>query len=202
MWKAFWRCIMTNTRRQACQGRLQIGCVCITYLIIHSAVSCFLNTFSLTWPRSAAVLLFTSHQVGAVWFLSVQVERWVIKMIHGSSLNSLCATGVWQWRWHQPISMCFSERGDGHRIVHITFRPQWIFLRVAPWTALPIRNIIYHPCEWAVNKLESSEENELTESGSYTLCLAMAIAWALPSASLILVINRDEKKVMPAVKTF
>lgn len=155
----------------------------------------------MTWPRSVAVLLFTSHQVEAESFLSVQVERWVIKMRHGSSLTSLCATGVWQWCQHRPICMCNSEKLDCHHILCIIYWPQRIFHRITTGTALPIINRIYHPCEWAVNKLVSTEENELTELGS-ELCLALAADWALPRASLILVINCDEKKVMPAVKTF
>lgn len=85
---------------------------------------------------------------------------------------------------------------DWQHIWHGKYCPAWIIHKNTPGTLLPIRNQILQFHDWAVNELVSSEGNILSEPGSF-LCLARVMAWALPSAFLILVINLDKKRLCP-----
>lgn len=190
--RTYCRCMMTNTRLGACQGRMQISRV--YHIFNHSPH--LLNTLDKTWPRSAAVLLCTSHQVKAECFLSVQVKN--------DESQKWDTASCWLHYMQQEIdadvcSSHFAWRIQEKVDLPVICWPPWITYRLKLRNVLTIRNIIYNLGEWAVTKMVSSEENELTGLDCF-LYLTLAAVWALPSASLILVINCDEKKVVPAVR--
>lgn len=164
--------------------------VLITYFIFHLSESSFLNAFCRPWPRNAAVLLFTSHQVQIEFSVCVCTAL-SHKIKHGSSKTSLRPAGVLQWCWHKefacaPLRKQTDTTSCNSYIGHYDFP-----FKITPETAMPIRNRIYHLSEW-FNKAATAEENELGGSGS-RVCLVLAAVWAFPSVPLMLVVNCNKK---------